>query len=37
LVGFIEDFAKDNDVKELKSDVIITVLPFFEKRGYKIV
>ena len=37
LVDFIEELAKEKEAKELKSDVSITALPFFEKRGYKIV
>ena len=34
LIDCVEDFAIDNKVDEIQSDVSITALPFFEKRGY---
>lgn len=36
LVDHVEDLAKMQKSTELKSDVSITALPFFEKRGYKV-
>jgi len=37
LIDYLEKTANKSSVKELKSDVSITALPFFEKKGYVVV
>jgi putative acetyltransferase len=37
IYGELEDFAKENQLNQITSDVSITAKPFFERQGFKVI